>query len=63
MKHENNDIPSIIKNDEKYINDQIAMANTFNSFFTSIAETVQSQINFQINHLEAFYQQKAVTLL
>ena len=43
MKHKNNDTPSIIRNDEKYINDPIAIANTFNNFFTSIAETVQSK--------------------
>ena len=35
-----NDTPSIIRNDEKYINDPIAIANTFNNFFASIAETV-----------------------
>ena len=43
MKHKNNDTPTIIRNDEKYINDPIAIANTFNNFFTSIAETVQSK--------------------
>ena len=43
MKHKNNETPTIIRNDEKYINDPIAIANTFNNFFTSIAETVQSK--------------------
>ena len=43
MKHKNNDTPSIIRNDKKYINDPITIANTFNNFFTSIAETVQSK--------------------
>ena len=40
------DTPSIIRNEEKYTNDPIAIANTFNNFFTSIAETVQSKIRF-----------------
>ena len=43
MKHKNNDTPSIIRNDKKYINDPITIANTFNIFFTSIAETVKSK--------------------
>ena len=34
MKHKNNDTPTIIRNDDKYINDPIAIANTFNNFFT-----------------------------
>ena len=41
IKDKNNDTPSIIRNDEEYINDPITIANTFNNFFTSIAETVQ----------------------
>ena len=43
MKHKNNDTPTIIRNDDKYINYPIAIANTFNNFFTLIAETVQSK--------------------
>ena len=35
MKHKNNDTPSIIRNDEKYINDPISITNIFNNFFTS----------------------------
>ena len=57
MKHKNNDTPSIIRNYEKYINNPITIANTFNNFFTSIAETVQSKIKFY-NPLEVFYHQK-----
>ena len=41
VKHKNNDTLSIIRNDEKYINDPISIANTFNNFSTSIAEIVQ----------------------
>ena len=44
LKHKSNDTPTIIRNHEKYINDPITIANTFNNFFTSIAETVQSKI-------------------
>ena len=40
VKHKNNDTPSIIRN-EKYINNPIAIANTFNNFFTSVAETME----------------------
>ena len=46
MKHKNNDLPSIIRNNEKYINGPITIATTFNNFFTSIAGTVQSKIKF-----------------
>ena len=46
MKHKNNDTPSIIRNDKKYINDPIPITNTFNNFFSSIAENVQSKIKF-----------------
>ena len=46
MKHKNNNTPSIIRYDKKYIIDPIAIANTFNDFLTSIAETVQSKIKF-----------------
>ena len=49
MEHKNNDTLSIARNDEEYINDPIAIANTFNNFFRSIAETVQSKIKFQTN--------------
>ena len=41
MKHKSNDTPSTIRNDEKYINEPITIANTFNDFFISIAETIQ----------------------
>ena len=54
MKHKNNDTPTIIKNDEKYINDPITIANTFNSF-TSIAETVQSKIKFSNKSFRSFF--------
>ena len=46
MKHKNNDTPSTIRNDEKYMHDLITIANTFNNFFISIAEIVQSKIKF-----------------
>ena len=42
MNHKNNDTSSIIRTDEKYINDPLAIAHTFNNSFTSIAETIQS---------------------
>ena len=53
-KHKNNDTPSIFRNDEKYINDPIAIANTFNNFFTSTAETAQSKIKFSNKSLRSF---------
>ena len=61
MKLKNNDTPSIIRNDGKH-NDPIASSNTFNNFFTSIAETVQSKIKFSNKSLEAFYTQKSMAL-
>ena len=54
MKHKNNDTPSIFRNHEKYINDPIAIANTFNNFFTSTAETAQSKIKFSNKSLRSF---------
>ena len=45
MKHKNNGQPSLIRNNEKYINDLIKIANNFNNFFTPIAETVCSVKN------------------
>ena len=46
IKNKNNDTPSIIRNDGKYINDPITNPNSFNNFFTSIADAVQSKIRF-----------------
>ena len=58
MKHKNNDTPSIIRNEEKYINDPITIANTFNNFFASIAETVQSKIKFSNKSFRRFLSSK-----
>ena len=58
VKHKNNDTPSIIRNNEKYINDPIAIANTFNNFFTSIAETVQSKVKFSNKSFRTFLSTK-----
>ena len=58
MKHKNNDTPSIIRNDEKYINDPITITNSFNNFFTSIAETVQSKIKFSNKSFRSFLSSK-----
>ena len=38
--------PSLITKDEKYINDPVSIANTFNNLFTSGAETVHSKTKF-----------------
>ena len=46
MKQKSNDTPSLITKDEKYINDPVSIVNTFNDFFTSVAEIVHSKINF-----------------
>ena len=47
MKQKNNDAPSsFITKDEKYINGLVSIANTFNNFFTSVADTVHSKIKF-----------------
>ena len=49
-----NDTLSITWNDEKCINDPIAIANTFNNFFTSIAETLLSKIKFSNKSFKRF---------
>ena len=46
MKQKNNNTPSWLTKDEKYINDPVSIANTFNNFFTSVAEIVHSKIKF-----------------
>ena len=46
MKQENNNTPWLITKDEKYINDPVSVADTFNNFFTSVAEIVHSKIKF-----------------
>ena len=52
------DTSSIIRNYEKHINDSIAIANTFNDFFTSIAETVQSKTKFSHKFFRSFFSTK-----
>ena len=53
-KQNNNEAPSLITKDEKYINDPVSIANTFNNFFTSITKIVQSKSNFQTNNSAIF---------
>ena len=52
MKQKNNDTPSLITKNEKYINDPVSIANTFNNFFTSFAEVVHSKIKFSNKSLK-----------
>ena len=40
MKQKNNGTPFLIAKEENYINDPVAIANTFNNFFTPVAETI-----------------------
>ena len=54
MKQKNNDTPSLITKDEKYINDPVSIANTFNNFFTSVAEIVHSKIKFSNKSFKNF---------
>ena len=58
VKHKNNDTLSIIRNGEKYVNDPIAITNTFNNFSTSIAGTVQSKIKFSNKFFRSFLSTK-----
>ena len=44
MKQKNNDTPSLITKDVKYINDPVSIANNFINFFTSVAEIVLLKI-------------------
>ena len=46
MKQKNNETPLLISKDEKYINHPLSITNTFNNFFTSVAEIVHSKIKF-----------------
>ena len=54
MKQKNNDTPSLITKDEKYINDPASIANTFNNVFTSVAEIVYSKIQFSNKSFRKF---------
>ena len=59
MKHKNSVTPSIIRNDEKDINDSIAITNTFNNFFTSVVPLLflifVNDINIAIKHSKTFH--------
>ena len=59
MKHKNSVTPSIIRNDEKDINDSIAITNTFNNFFTSVVPLLFlifiNDINIAIKHSKTFH--------
>ena len=46
--------PSLITKDEKHINDPVSIANTFNKFFTSVAEIVHSKIKFSNKSFRKF---------
>ena len=50
----NNDTPSLITKNKKYINDPVSIANTFNNFFTFVAEIVQSKVKFSNKSLRSF---------
>ena len=50
----NNDTPSLITKDEKYITDPVSIANTFNNFFTSVAEIVHSKVKFSYKSFKNF---------
>ena len=54
MKQKNKDTPSLITKDEKYVNDPVSIANTFNKFFTSVAEIVHSKIKFSNKSFKKF---------
>ena len=54
MKQKNNDTPSLITKYEKCINDPASIANTFNKFFTSVAEIVHSKIKFSNKSFKKF---------
>ena len=55
IKQKNNDTPSLITKDEKYINDLVSIANTLNSFFTSVTEIVHSKIKFSNKSFKKFF--------
>ena len=54
LRQKNNDLPSLATKDGKCINDPVAIANTFNNFFTSVAEIVHSKIKFSNKSFKNF---------
>ena len=54
MKQKNNETPLLITKDEKYINHPVSITNTFNNFFTSVAEIVHSKIKFSNKSFKKF---------
>ena len=62
MRQKNNDTPSLITKNEKYIIDPVSIANTFKNFFNSVAEILTQKSNFQINHSGISCHQKSMIL-
>ena len=56
MEQRNNDAPSLFTKDETYINDPVSIANTFNDFFTFVAEIVHSKVKFSNKSFRNFLQ-------
>ena len=54
IKQKNNDTPSSITKDERYINGPVSIANTFRNIFTSVAEIVHSKIKFSSKLFKEF---------
>ena len=54
IKQKNNDTPSLITKDERYINGPVSIANTFRNIFTSVAEIVHSKIKFSSKLFKEF---------
>ena len=52
LNQKNNETPSLITKDEKYINDPVSIANTFNNSFTFVAEIVHPKIKFSNKSLK-----------
>ena len=56
MEQRNHDAPSLFTKDETYITDPVSIANTFNDFFTSVAEIVHSKVKFSNKSFRNFLQ-------
>ena len=62
MKQKNNDTPSLIPKDEKYINDAVSINNYLIPFLPLLLKLFTQKSNFQINHLGISCHQKSMVL-
>ena len=62
MKQKNNDTPSLITKDEKYINDPVSILIVLVTFLPLLLKLFTQKSSFQINHSRVSCHQKSMIL-